>query len=360
MPDYLIGYALPAAKKEKIVTGALVDVLRSSYGIDLVEVDPDKPIADQGCFHAIFHKLRRNDAWRGLIQAHLAEHPQCAILDRPEDVAVLEDRHETIVSLFPDGVCSSPIRLGGDGGEEDPNPVWKGLSVSLCAPKHCTLRASSRVEVARDIGFPLVAKSLLTFTSRRHEVQLMRRAESVDNLSKANGREDGMDYMLQEFIEHADVMLKAYNLGTKVFCDARVSAVGHCEGPQRAAAPPEAGHHQNIWRKLEDATGLSVPALVAIGESVCRHCRRMLGLTMFNVDLIFQNLPGKHRCMPTTTSSPVPAPERAPLGNVCPSGEVKVFVIDVNYFPGYPKLADYESKFAAFLADTVANVGDQG
>ncbi|MFS7899884.1 putative inositol-pentakisphosphate 2-kinase [Helianthus anomalus] len=53
---FSIGYALLLKKHKSLIQGSLVN-LAKSRGIDLVKIDTEKPLVDQGPFDCVLHKL---------------------------------------------------------------------------------------------------------------------------------------------------------------------------------------------------------------------------------------------------------------------------------------------------------------
>jgi hypothetical protein len=84
---------------------------------------------------------------------------------------------------------------------------------------------------------------------------------------------------------------------------------------------------------LVKSTGLQLDELEGVAKEACHFVRQRLQLTMFNVDLAFQNQQPPS-CSGSTNESHQP---------------LLVHVLDVNYMPGYHKLSNYEELFGQFV-----------
>ncbi|XP_030478947.1 inositol-tetrakisphosphate 1-kinase 4-like isoform X2 [Cannabis sativa] len=173
------------------------------------------------------------------------------------------------------------------------------------------------------LNLPLVAKPLLVDGSAKsHELFLAYDQFCLSELEPP--------LVLQEFVNHGGVVFKIYIVGDAIKVVRRFSL-------------PDVTKHE-----LADVTGLfrfprvSCAAATAdeadlepsiaelpprpLLERLAKELRRRLGLRLFNIDMIRQH------------------------------GTRDVFyVIDINYFPGYGKMPDYEHIFTDFLLSLVQN-----
>jgi inositol-1,3,4-trisphosphate 5/6-kinase/inositol-tetrakisphosphate 1-kinase len=99
-----VGYWLTDKKIRRLNFDAFEALCRSS-GIDMVKLNLDQPLDQQGPFHLILHKItdqlaRTQDGSQTVmkqieaVQAYLSEHPEIKVIDPVENVMRLLDRHQ--------------------------------------------------------------------------------------------------------------------------------------------------------------------------------------------------------------------------------------------------------------------------
>ena len=85
-----VGYAFEPTKIDTFITPAVVD-LASQNGIDLVAIEPTKPLVEQGPFDCVLHKLYGQE-WSQQLAEFASEYPNAVIIDPPELVEPLHNR----------------------------------------------------------------------------------------------------------------------------------------------------------------------------------------------------------------------------------------------------------------------------
>ncbi|MFS8029989.1 putative inositol-pentakisphosphate 2-kinase [Helianthus anomalus] len=102
---FSIGYALLLKKHKSLIQGSLVN-LAKSRGIDLVKIDTEKPLVDQGPFDCVLHKLYGEER-RKQLQDYLILNPNAIVVDFPEAIERLHNR----ISMLDVVVVYEPEKL---------------------------------------------------------------------------------------------------------------------------------------------------------------------------------------------------------------------------------------------------------
>lgn len=304
---YLIGYALAPKKQQSFIQPSLVS-RAAGRGMDLVPVDPSRPLPEQGPFHLLIHKLY-GEEWRGQLDAFSAAHPAVPVVDPPHAIDRLHNR----ISMLQ---------------------VVSELDVPLHAHHHHTFGIPSQVVVydaaaLSDSGllaalrFPLIAKPLVADgTAKSHKMSLVYHREGLRKLRPP--------LVLQEFVNHGGVLFKVYVVGDRATCVRRSSLP---DVPARRlldldAEPsvPFANISNQPLPPPDDDGGAADDDTPAAGfvDEVARGLRRGLGLHLFNFDMIRERSE-EH-------------------------GD-RYFIIDINYFPGYAKMPGYEAALTDFFLE---------
>lgn len=307
-PRFTVGYALLPKKQQSIIQDSLVAVARSR-GIDLVAVDLRRPLADQGPFDCLLHKLHGED-WSRQLREFGSRHPGAAVVDSPDAIGRLHDR----VSMLQ---VVSGLEIACPDGS------------SFGIPDQIVVRDRERLssEQSREgLAFPVIAKPLVAAGSERsHEMSLVFNRGGLSKLEPP--------IVLQEFVNHGGVVFKVYVVGGYVQCvkrrslpDVSEEELGCSQGlmpfsqVSNSAIREEGGDGPREAAGLEEA---EMPPRSLIAE-LARGLRRAMKLNLFNFDVIRDARNGD-----------------------------RFLVIDINYFPGYAKLPCYETVLTDFLWDVV-------
>ncbi|KAI4336149.1 hypothetical protein L6164_014714 [Bauhinia variegata] len=304
---YRAGYALKAEKVSTVVQPSLIDYAKER-GVDLIQIDLNKPLTEQGPFNCIIHKVYTQE-WKKMLAELTAKHPDVAILDPPE---LIEPLHSRVSMLNVVTLLEIPLEKETVG-----------------IPKQVVLEESSQDDdrdQALDLKFPLIAKPLLANGNLgSHELCLVFDHDGLKTLSKP--------LVLQEFVNHGGVIFKVYVAGQRVTCVKRKSLPDVPEdklGTLKGTLPfslissiivQENSHHDGISEEERNVEKAEMPSEI-LTEELARALREATGLNLFNVDVIRDANDSR-----------------------------RYLVVDINYCPGYAKLPSYESFFTDFLLD---------
>ncbi|CAN6288676.1 unnamed protein product [Urochloa humidicola] len=304
---YAIGYALAPKKQQSFIQPSLV-ARAAARGMDLVPVDASRPLAEQGPFHLLIHKLYGDD-WRAQLEAFAARHPAVPVVDPPHAIDRLHNR-------------ISMLQVVSDLDHATDKDRTFGIPSQVVVYDAAALADSGLLAALR---FPLIAKPLVADgTAKSHKMSLVYHREGLTKLRPP--------LVLQEFVNHGGVIFKVYVVGGHVTCVKRrslpdvspeddASAVGSVSFSQVSNLPNERTAEEYYGEKsLEDA--VMPPA--AFVNQIAAGLRRALGLQLFNFDMIRDVRAGD-----------------------------RYLVIDINYFPGYAKMPGYETVLTDFFWEMV-------
>ncbi|WJX59952.1 Inositol-tetrakisphosphate 1-kinase 4 [Trifolium repens] len=301
----VVGYALTSKKKKSFLKPNFIALARNK-GIFFVAIDLNKPLLEQGPFDVVLHKLPGKE-WREIIEDFRHKRPEVTILDPPDAIQHLLNRQSMLQNV-------AELNLSDCHGKV-------GVPQQLVITKN---PSTIPYEVTKaGMKLPLVAKPLVVDGSAKsHELCIAYDEVSLSKLEPP--------LVLQEFVNHGGLLFKIYIVGETIKVVRRFSLPNVCkhelldvDGLFRlprvscaAASADDADLDPNI------AEHPPRPLL----ERLAMDLRRRLGLRLFNIDMIREH------------------------------GTKDVFyVIDINYFPGYGKMPEYEHIFIDFLLSLVQN-----
>ncbi|KAJ4899010.1 Inositol-tetrakisphosphate 1-kinase 2 [Raphanus sativus] len=295
----VVGYALTSKKKKSFLQPKLEYMARRK-GICFVPIDLNRPLSEQGPFDVVLHKLLGKE-WQEVIEDYQQKHPEVTVLDPPSAIKRIYNRQSMLQGM-------SDLNLSDCGG-------------SIYVPKQLVVlndSASSADRVVEaGLKFPLVAKPLwIDGTAKSHQLFLAYDKRSLAELEPP--------LILQEFVNHGGVMFKVFVVGDIIKVVRRFSLpnVSNCDKakadgvfkfPRVSSAAASADNAD-----LEPSVAELPPKPFL--EALVKELRTLLGLRLFNIDMIREH------------------------------GSKNVFsVIDINYFPGYGKMPDYEPVVVDFF-----------
>ncbi|GKV26551.1 hypothetical protein SLEP1_g35835 [Rubroshorea leprosula] len=299
----VVGYALTLKKKKSFLQPKFERLARNK-GILLVAIDLNRPLSDQGPFDIILHKLLGKE-WCEIIEDYKKEHPEVTVLDPPDAIRHLHNRQSMLQDVADLNFSDCHGKVG----------VPRQMVIAnnpLSIPDEVT-KAGLRM--------PLVAKPLVVDGSTKsHELFLAYDQFSLSELEPP--------LVLQEFVNHGGVLFKIYIVGDAIKVVRRFSLpnISKCE-PAKVAGVYRFPRVSSAAASADDADldpdVAELPPRPLL-EKLARELRCRLGLRLFNIDMIREY------------------------------GTRDVFyVIDINYFPGYGKMPDYENIFTDFLLSFV-------
>ncbi|KAL8130985.1 inositol-tetrakisphosphate 1-kinase 3-like isoform X3 [Apium graveolens] len=299
----VVGYALTSKKINSFLQPKLLSLARSK-GISFVAIDQSRPLSDQGPFDILLHKLSGKE-WRKALEDFRQMHPEVTVLDPPDAIQHLYNRQYMLQDVadlnFSDayGIVRAPRQLVI---KKDPLSIPEAVSKA-------------------GLILPLVAKPLVVDgTAKSHELALAYDQHSLQMLETP--------LVLQEFVNHGGILFKVYIVGEAIKVVRRFSlpdvskqewskSAGVFRFPRVSCAAASADDAD-----LDPSIAELPPQLLL--ERLAQELRHRLGLHLFNLDIIRER-----------------------------GSKDRFYVIDINYFPGYGKVPDYEHMFTNFLLSLV-------
>lgn len=298
----VVGYALTSKKTKSFLKPKLEDLARLK-GIAFVAIDVNKPLLEQGPFDIVLHKLTGKE-WRQVLEEYRQAHPEVTLLDPPDAIKILHNR-QSMLQVVAD------LNLSDSYGQ-------------INVPRQLVIKkdASSIPQAVAKAGLdlPIVAKPLIADGAKSHELSLAYDQYSLQMLEPP--------LVLQEFVNHGGVMFKVFIVGEAIKVVRRFSlpnvskrelsrTTGIYRFPRVSCAAASADEAD-----LEPVVAEYPPRPLL--EKLARELRRRLGLRLFNLDLMREY--GTHD---------------------------NFYIVDINYFPGYGKMPEYEHIFTDFLLSLV-------
>ncbi|PON68321.1 Inositol-tetrakisphosphate 1-kinase [Parasponia andersonii] len=340
----VVGYAL-TSKKTKSFLQPKFERLARNKGILFVAIDHNRPLSDQGPFDIVLHKILESASLSflmshdpivevetsGLRQDYRQTHPEVTVLDPPDAIKHLHNRQYMLQAVADMDLCEAYGKVG--------------------VPRQLVIKkdASSISDAVTKSGLtlPIVAKPLVADGSAKsHELSLAYDRYSLQKLEPP--------LVLQEFVNHGGVLFKVYIVGEAIKVVRRFSlpdvtkrelsrTAGVYRFPRVSCAAasaddadldPGVAGSAKVLKFLRYAMNVCTrqdPLMVdnwfpaelpprPLLERLAKELRRRLGLRLFNLDIIREH-----------------------------GTRDQFYVIDINYFPGYGKMPEYEHIFTDFL-----------
>lgn len=315
---FSIGYALLSKKQKSFIQDSLVN-LAKNRGIDLVKIDTDKPLVEQGPFDCVLHKLYGED-WRKQLKEYLSCNSSAIVVDFPDAIDRLHNR----ISMLD---VVAEIEDEGEGV----------MNSSFGIPKQIVIYD---VEKLRDrdvkmwddgldgLKFPVIAKPLVADGSAKsHKMLLIFSSEGFEKLKSPT--------VLQEFVNHGGVIFKVYVVGKYVKCvkrkslpdidEAKLDSLNGSLSFSQVSNMTSDERNDDKYYKMMDLEDAAMPPMSLITNIAGGGgLRKAMKLHLFNFDVI----------------------RDMKVGN-------RYLVIDINYFPGYAKMPGYESVLTDFFWDVL-------
>ncbi|KAL1215829.1 Inositol-tetrakisphosphate 1-kinase 2 [Cardamine amara subsp. amara] len=296
---FVVGYALTSKKKKSFLQPKL-EVLARRKGIFFVAIDLNRPLSEQGPFDVVLHKLLGKE-WHEVIEDYREKHPEVTVLDPPGAIQRIYNRQSMLQGM-------ADLNLSDCSG-------------SLLVPKQMVVlkdsAASADKVVEAGLKFPLVAKPLwIDGTAKSHQLFLAYDRRSLAELDPP--------LVLQEFVNHGGVLFKVFVVGDVIKVMRRFSLpnVSNCE----KAKVDGVFQFPRVSSAAASADNADLDPCVAelppkpFLEALVKELRSLLGLRLFNIDMIREH-----------------------------GSKNTFYVIDINYFPGYGKMPEYEQVFVDFF-----------
>ncbi|KAG6633681.1 inositol-tetrakisphosphate 1-kinase 1-like [Carya illinoinensis] len=305
---FSVGYALATKKQSSFVRDSLL-VLARSHGIDLVHIDPTRPLVDQGPFDCVLHKLY-GDEWNRQLTEFRLRYPNAVIVDSPHSIERLHNRISMLQFV-------SELRI------ESPNETF-GIPKQIVIYDKETLFDRQAWE---SLKFPVIAKPLVADGSAKsHKMNLVFNHDGLKALKPP--------IVLQEFVNHGGVIFKVYVVGVYVRCVKRKSLPDISE--------------ENLGNVSESVLSFSQVSNIATNEKVDEKYYKMMHLDdteMPPQSFLADIADGLRRAMKLNLFN-FDVIRDARFGN-------RYLIVDINYFPGYAKMPSYETVLTDFFLDVV-------
>ncbi|CAL9047007.1 unnamed protein product [Musa banksii] len=107
---FTVGYALAPKKQKSFIQPSLVDLSRKR-GVDLVPIDTTRPLAEQGPFDCLLHKLHGED-WKAQLDGFATKNPGVPIVDPPLAITRLHTHYLVIDINYFHGFAKMPSYEG--------------------------------------------------------------------------------------------------------------------------------------------------------------------------------------------------------------------------------------------------------
>ncbi|XP_034586737.1 inositol-tetrakisphosphate 1-kinase 1-like [Setaria viridis] len=194
--------ALPSSCTLPFPVVFLISSLISTVGL-LVEPPAEhrclRPLAEQGPFHLLIHKLYSDD-WCAHLEAFAARHPTVPVVDPPHAIDRLHNR-------------ISMLQVVSDLDHAADKDRTFSIPSQVIVYDAATLADSGLLAALR---FPLIPKPLVADgTAKSHKMSLVYHREGLGKLRPP--------LMLQEFVNHNGAIFKVYGGGGHVTCVKRRS-----------------------------------------------------------------------------------------------------------------------------------------
>ncbi|BFG19560.1 inositol-tetrakisphosphate 1-kinase 3 isoform X1 [Prunus yedoensis var. nudiflora] len=299
----VVGYALTSKKTKSFLQPKLEGLARNK-GILFVAIDHNRPLSDQGPFDIVLHKLSGKE-WRQILEDYRQTHPEVTVLDPPDAIQHLHNRQSMLQAVADMNLSDSYGKVG--------------------VPRQLVVKrdASSIPDAVANSGLtlPIVAKPLVNDGSvKSHELSLAFDRYSLQKLEPP--------LVLQEFVNHGGVLFKVYIVGEAIKVVRRFSLPDVSKRELSKTAGVYRFPRVSCAAASADDADLD-PGIAELPprpllERLAKELRRRLGLRLFNLDMIREH-----------------------------GTRDRFYVIDINYFPGYGKMPEYEHIFTDFLLSLV-------
>lgn len=292
-------------------------LLCEKTGIDLVEVDMDRPLEEQGPFDLIIQKLTdymaaaidgSQDAMKTLkrLEIYIKDHPEVIVIDPMESVSKLFDRTTSYRIMKECEILEEGVR------------VFIPNFVQIDAMDH---KENLRKIENAGVSYPMVCKTVIGHGSEScHEMAVIFNEEGLKDLMPS--------CVVQQFVNHNAVLFKVFVAGNKHYIVKRPSIKNFYSTDAKDrktiffsshdVSKPDSGSYLSELDEYDSEPNVSAPDESLVLKLV-RKLRPKLNLTMFGVDIIVEKGTGHH------------------------------VVIDINYFPGYEGAPSFPLDFAKYV-----------
>ncbi|OXA60542.1 inositol-tetrakisphosphate 1-kinase [Folsomia candida] len=318
MTSKRLGYWLSLKKSRKLSLPDIEASLRSR-DVEPVKIDLEKPLADQGPFDCILHKLTDYIAQAesgdqeaefiiSNVQEYSKQHPAMLVIDSIDCLRLLINRFKTY------GMIDSATEF---------------MQGTTFVPKFVALVSNdfnTNLKLLHDAGvtFPAVCKPVVAHGENAHQMTLIFNEKGLHEIA--------FPCVVQSFINHNAVLYKLFTLGEKYFLIERPSiknfhkceehAPIHFDGNEVSKA-----NSINILTVQENSVeDRSIPKPHhEVLQLIVREIGKAMGLRLFGVDVVVDAVSGRYA------------------------------IVDVNAFPGYDGVTDFSELLADYIKQELDN-----
>ncbi|XP_058190495.1 inositol-tetrakisphosphate 1-kinase 3-like isoform X3 [Rhododendron vialii] len=286
--NLVVGYALTSKKKQSFLQPKLLSLARNK-GIFFVAIDRSRPLSDQGPFDVVLHKLSGKE-WCQVVEDYRLKHPEVTVLDPPYSIQHVYNRQSML--------------------EDVP-----GINLPECY---------GRVGVPRQL---VITKDPLSVPDEVNKAGLKLPLEMLHQTMYFLWSHISTINSSSPCLLVGGVLFKVYIIGETIKVVRRfslpdvfnpeLSKIGVFRFPRVSSAAASAED-----ANLDPAVAACIAELppTPLLERLAKELRHRLGLRLFNIDIIREH-----------------------------GTRDLYYVIDINYFPGFGKMPEYEHIFTDFL-----------
>ncbi|KAL6044064.1 inositol-1,3,4-trisphosphate 5/6-kinase [Balamuthia mandrillaris] len=310
----VLGAYIAASKKAKMDWNLVVNRLKDKHGVVVKDLDLDRPLGEQGPFHFLFHKItdelvRENTGEKHRtrirnLEDYVKQHPEVIDLEPTLNQRGIMDRSK-ISALLKDVDGSLPAEL------------------QVACPAYTVLEREEEdySETLRkaNLKFPLVAKTIQACGNEdSHKIGIIFTEKGLHQLSTP--------IMVQEYYNHNAIIFKVFMVDDYLHVVRRASLKNlDPSATENIVFNSQKPVPEELFDKDRDVQDKAAwpdpepPVLHAVTAALQQH----LGLHLLGVDMIRQVETGK-------------------LG-----------IVDVNYFPSYIGVPEFNERLADFVAASI-------
>jgi len=288
-------------------------------GIDLIEVDMDRPLEQQGPFDLIIQKLTdymaaatggNKDAMKILkgLEMYTKDHPEVILIDPMESVRKLFDRTMSYEIMKECEILEEGVRVF----------IPNFVQIDELDYKQNLMKIENA-----GVSYPMVCKTVIGHGSEScHEMTLIFNKEGLKDLMPP--------CVVQQFVNHNAVLFKVFVAGNNHYIVERPSIKNFYKTDAKDrktiffsshdVSKPDSGSYLSELDEDDSDDSITTPDETLVLKLV-RKLRPKLNLTMFGIDIIVEKGTGHH------------------------------VVIDINYFPGYEGAPSFPVDFAKYVHD---------
>uniref|UniRef100_A0A8C6R908 Inositol-tetrakisphosphate 1-kinase n=1 Tax=Nannospalax galili TaxID=1026970 RepID=A0A8C6R908_NANGA len=295
-----VGYWLSEKKIKKLNFQAFAELCRKR-GIEVVQLNLNRPIEEQGPLDVIIHKLTdvileadQNDSQSlelvHRFQEYIDAHPETIVLDPLPAIRTLLDRSKSYELI------------------RKIEAYMKGMDTCGSVAHPCDHRLLLCEEGAKGLAL-MICKTRVAHGTNSHEMAIVFNQEGLNAIQPP--------CVVQNFINHNAVLYKVFVVGESYTVVQRPSLKNFSAGTSdresiffnsHNVSKPESS---SVLTELDKIEGVFERPSDEVIRELSRALRQALGVSLFGIDIIINNQTGQHA------------------------------VIDVNAFPGYEGVSEF-------------------